>query len=177
MGKLFTKYGIKASGAKIVDTTIGAGTLNQVLSLSPSSSTSWRYYNSSLSSTFVGKQARIVLRYYSGTNYTGDFQIDDLNIGGNSFNFESTTGWQRQSTAGSTVSTYSSILSNLGTVSSGTSGGLWNQYNGTPGSSGTGIAARSGYYMYCETSSPGYSNKYFWLVSPLVDINNTTFNF
>jgi hypothetical protein len=36
-------------------------------------------------SEFIGLNARLVILYQSGASFTGDIQLDDFNIGGNSF--------------------------------------------------------------------------------------------
>jgi len=123
---------------------------------------------------YVGAEdVRLVVRYQSGTSYTGDAQLDDFNIGGNTYDPNSgTLSFQRNSDAGSTNSNYDNVT--WENLADGTTAGKWNRdASGTPsGSTGNTSGNTGAYYFYAETSSPGFSNKYFWLRSPEVTITS-----
>jgi hypothetical protein len=115
-----------------------------------------------------------VFKYRTGSSFTGDFQLDDMEFthSGGTVDMDpdlkrtaSTDNWQRWN-AGPPATYNTSFFSNV-TVSSSASGG-WNYDAGGTGSSGTGNPTDSdgsttGYYIYAETSSPNYPQKYMWL--------------
>jgi len=85
------------------------------LGLSPVLDTRTGQYSSSayeqvnLSSAFtpyVGSTGRLVFQYTSGSSFTGDIQIDDINIGSsNNYSFEATGQSFETTTDGSTDTT------------------------------------------------------------------------
>jgi hypothetical protein len=143
---------------------------------------------------FKGKDVRAVFHYVSGSNYTGDFQLDNImmpyygsmfigmnptwtsmntGFGGSTFgagqlnpDFTSNGNWETNTNNSSsyTTTTFGSIGTSTGAY------GRWvGRSNGTP-SGGTGLTSSpfSGMHVYAETSSngSGYPSKNFWLRSP-----------
>lgn len=162
------------------------------------SSSSWQTVSIDVSS-FKGKTVRFVFHYVSGTNYTGDLQVDNLTFpryytlsdtGGyfqgwgttnNTFGVSSFTSVSQTNNGGNwqttTTDTSSYVGASWSTVAVGTTALRWNGRTGGTPSSSTGLSSGfggSGYYVYAETSSPGYSNKNFWLRSGTHDIPNYT---
>lgn len=145
-------------------------------------------------SAFKGKTVRAVFHYVSGSNYTGDFQLDNImmpyygamfvgmsptwlsmntGFGSGSFSalqlksdFTSNGNWETNTSDSSsyTATTFGSI----GTSTSGW--GRWvGRSQGTPsGSTGLTSSPFSGMHVYAETSvnGSGYPSKNFWLRSP-----------
>lgn len=144
---------------------------------------------------YKGKTVRFIFHYVSGTSYTGDIQIDQVSFptyfmfgntamwagttntfGSSSFtSISSGTGGGNWQTTTSDTSSY--IGASFGTVTTTTSALRWNGRSGGTPSSGTGLSSGyggSGFYVYAETSSSGYSNKNFWLRSGTHAIGNQT---
>ncbi len=144
-------------------------------------------------SAFKGKTVRAVFHYVSGSNYTGDVQLDMISMPWYGSFFGSPTQWQTMST-GFGGSTFSALQLNpdftsngnwetntsdsssyaattFGSIGTSTSAyGRWvGRSNGTP-SGGTGLTSSpfNGMHVYAETSSQGggYPSKNFWLRSP-----------
>lgn len=143
---------------------------------------------------FKGKDVRAVFHYVSGSNYTGDFQLDNImmpyygsmfvgmtpmwismntGFGGSTFSagqlnpdFTSNGNWETNTNNSSsyTTTTFGSIGTSTGAY------GRWvGRSNGTPsGSTGLTSSPFSGMHVYAETSSngSGYPSKNFWLRSP-----------
>lgn len=153
------------------------------------SSTSWESVSINMSA-FKGMTVRFIFYYVSGTSFTGDLQIDNVQFpkyftyaetGGyfqgwsysnNSFGTSSFTYASSGSGAGNWQTTTTDTSDYAGaswsTVTAGTTALRWNGRTGGTPSSSTGLSSGfggSGYYVYAETSSPGYSNKNFWLRS------------
>lgn len=134
-------------------------------------------------SAYYGKTFRIVFKYVSGTNYTGDIQLDNIRatVPGGTYiaSFESNSGeyWQTTTVNSTDTIAYNDLI--WSSLVGGNTANRWNvDANGT-GSGGTGLSfASSGtYYVFAETSSPGYPNKVFWLRSPeLTAPSSGTFN-
>lgn len=142
---------------------------------------------------FKGKTVRAVFHYVSGTNFRGDFQLDNIampwygnffgsgnqwqimntGFGGSSFNagqlnpdFTSNGNWETNTNNSSSHST--TTFGSIGTYT-GAYGRWVGRSNGTPsGSTGLTSSPFSGMHVYTETSSngSGYPNKNFWLRSP-----------
>lgn len=143
---------------------------------------------------FKGKDVRAVFHYVSGSNYTGDFQLDNImmpwygsmflgmtptwtsmntGFGGNTFSamqlnpdFTSNGNWETNTNNSSSYTT-----TTFGSIGTSTSAyGRWvGRSNGTPsGSTGLTSAPFSGMHVYAETSvsGSGYPSKNFWLRSP-----------
>lgn len=121
-------------------------------------------------SAYYGQVCRLVFKYVSGSDYTGDIQIDNVRISRSAitttYSFENNAeGWET-TVSGSSTTEYHNL--NWTTLATGTQAVRWNMDTaGTP-SSGTGLttATAGSYYVYAETSSPGYPNQTFWLRSP-----------
>lgn len=144
---------------------------------------------------YKGKTVRFIFHYVSGTSYTGDIQIDQVSFPTyfmfgntamwagttNTFGTSSFTSISSGSGGGNwqttTSDTSSYIGASFGTVTTTTSALRWNGRSGGTPSSGTGLSSGyggSGFYVYAETSSSGYSNKNFWLRSGTHAIGNQT---
>lgn len=133
-------------------------------------------------SSYIGKTVRVVFVHQvasSGTTYRADLQLDEINLNGTLYSFETTgdlSGWQT-STSGS-YSTYSSVVwYNLGT---GTTGERWNRDSGGTSSSLTGLTSggdNTSFYLYTESSSPTALNDRFWLQTPEVELTTGTLTF
>ena len=124
--------------------------------------------------TGAAGDGKIYWVYRSGTSYTGDIAIDKIRImskGTSTELFEfsplNSSAYQLQTTTNypTTIHTPSSTFS---LIAQSTSAGRWNYDSGGTPSSSTGPSNDSpndsdAFYVYAETTSPGYSNKYFTL--------------
>ena len=124
-------------------------------------------------SEYLGATARLVFRSVSTTNYTSDFQLDDITFDGNSYTFEADSeSWQRNVTRN--VSTYGAVTWETIPYGDGgtTNAGDWVRWTGNTPSGSTGdIGAHGGsYYIYYEasTNAAGYPYVYAWVRSPEV---------
>lgn len=127
-------------------------------------------------SAYAGETIRIVFYYTNGANdFTGDLQLDDINLDGNSYSFENTGhSWQTTTTD---TSAYTSA--SWSTLSTGTTAGRWNVDQGGTPSNNTGRtdADAGSWYVYAETSSPANQNGYgFWLRSPELTLSGSPGN-
>ena len=159
---------------------------SRLISIPAQNNSTWTQRTADISA-YIGKQARIVVLYQSGTSFRGDIQLDDFNIGGNSFtDFSSSQGFETnasldnsQISSGnldSIASEYPASWEAVGTSTSA-SGKFVRDSGGTP-SSGTGNTSGNtgSFYLYAETSGSG-SNNDIWLRSPEVTVNNGTLEF
>ena len=130
-------------------------------------------------SSYGGATVRFVMYYQTTNSFTADLQLDDVNIDGTLYTFESgSEGWETttvdQESSGVinpyTSASFSSVPTGAGTL-------RWNRDSGGTGSSGTGLTidhtlgTTAGYYLYAETSVThpfGY-----WLRSPEVTLSNS----
>lgn len=147
------------------------------------------YEQVNLSSAFapyVGSTGRLVFQYTSGSSFTGDIQIDDINIGSsNNYSFEATGQGFETTINGSTDATYTDTfyqgLSFTSVLTSGIASGRWNRDLGgtSSGSTGLAFADAGSYYLYVEVTgtSLGYPNKVTWLRSPEVTLDTATLNY
>ena len=122
-------------------------------------------------SAYAGATVRVVFKYLSGSSFTGDIQLDLINIDGSSYSFENTgEGFE---TSLVQESSYGAV--GWSSLSTGTSAGRWNVGSGGTVSAGTGRtdAASGSYYVYAETSSTGYPSKDFWLRSPQITLGSS----
>jgi len=130
---------------------------------------------------YAGSSSRIVCFYTSGSSFRGDAQIGWARLGGTTWTFEiDADGWET-TTANSSTLTYSTAV--WANIANGTVVNRWNRDSGGTGSSGTGLSGTSAiygngspgtWYLYAETSSPGYSNKDFLARSPVVTVSSNT---
>jgi len=145
------------------------------------------YEQVNLSSAFapyVGSTGRLVFQYTSGSSFTGDIQVDDINIGSsNNYSFEATGQSFETTTDGSTDTTRDDTfyqgLSFTSVLTSGIASNRWNRDLGgtSSGSTGLAFADAGSYYLYVETTSPGFPYKVTWLRSPEVTLDTATLNF
>tara|TARA_E500000318_G_scaffold1875_1_gene2534 strand:- start:880 stop:1761 length:882 start_codon:yes stop_codon:yes gene_type:complete len=144
-------------------------------------------------SAFKGKTVRAVFHYVSGSNYTGDVQLDLISMPWYGSFLGSAIQWQTLSTGfgGSTFSagqlnpdftlngnwetntndSSSYTTTTFGSIGTSTSAyGRWVGRSGGTPSGGTGLTSSpfNGMHVYAETSSngSGFPSKNFWLRSP-----------
>lgn len=123
-------------------------------------------------SSYGGDTGRVVFKFVTGNDFTGDFQLDDIELdhSGGTADLDpdlrrsnSIDNWQQSKSS----ATYSSASFSTVLVSTSTSY-FWNyDAAGTP-SSGTGNTVDSdgssvGYYLYVEASSPNFPSITGWL--------------
>ena len=125
----------------------------------------WRTRSNIDISEYLGATVRPVFHYYSGSSFRGDIQIDNIQIGGYTYSFESSLqSFQCDNSSNSANYTSVSWVS----LATGTLLGRWNRDSGGTPSSNTGMtsAANGTYYVYAETSGSGSPGKNFWLRGP-----------
>jgi hypothetical protein len=125
-------------------------------------------------SAYAGATVRLVFNYTNGpgNTFTGDIQLDLINLDGNSYSFENVGHSFETSASGE--STYAGVSWQYLAV--GTANARWNVDAGGTGSTGTGRtdAADGTYYVYAETSSPANVTGYnFWLRSPQITLGSS----
>ena len=125
-------------------------------------------------SAYAGATVRLVFHYTNGSSYTGDIQLDQINLDGTTYTFESTT--ESFETNGGNESTYNTVTW-YQVITTYSAPGRWSRdSDGTP-SGGTGLttgAAGTSWYLYAETSSPANVTGYnFWLRSPQVTLSGS----
>ena len=159
---------------------------SRLISIPAQNDATWTQRTADISA-YIGKQARIVVLYQSGSSFTGDIQLDDFNIGGNSFtDFSSSQGFETNASVDNSQissgnldsidSEYPASWEAVGTSTSA-SGKFVRDSGGTPSSNTGNTSGNTGsFYLYAETSSGG-SNNDIWLRSPEVTINNGTLEF
>lgn len=167
-------YGYSDGSTEPPNNSVPLGLTSPIHSENLSSSNNYSLRSHTISSDYVGYYVRVVWEYTngtSGTSFRGDFQLDDMNLFGTSFDPEDgiSSGWQ---TSTNNTSSFDSVsFTNLAT---GTSGGRWNRDDfGTP-SSGTGIAGGNtgNNYYYAETSGSSTNGHKYWLRSPEITITS-----
>ena len=129
----------------------------------------WRQRTINISA-YAGATVRLVFHYVSGSSFTGDIQLDAINLDGNAYSFESNAHSFETSASGE--SSYGSVSwQNLATAETA---GRWNKDSGGTGSSGTARtdAADGSFYVFAETTSPGSPSYNFWLRSPQITLSN-----
>lgn len=165
--------------------TYGAGTPNFSLGLTSSLfsvsgySAVWTQRTVDLSA-YVGSTVRLIFAHQTratGTTYRADLQLDEINVNGSTYTFETAgdlTGWQ---TSTSSQSTYTSV--SWSSVTTGTSGTQWLRDSGGTTSTSTGLTTggdNTSFYLYTESS--GSSNgDYYWLRSPEITLTSGTLTF
>lgn len=133
-------------------------------------------------SQFITNSCQVIIHYTSGTSFTGDAQIAEVNLGSTTWDFETSgDGWVT-TTVNSNTLTKDNYTTNgsTATIVNGTIANRWNRDANGTGSSNTGVSTTTGqngsWYIYAETSSNGYSNKDFICASPTITVDNSTFN-
>ena len=130
-------------------------------------------------SSYGGATVRFVMYYQTTNSFTADLQLDDVNIDGTLYTFESgEEGWETTTTdqeVNGVITPYTSAsFSSVVTISSGT---RWNRDNGGTPSSSTGLTTdhtlgtTAGYYLYVETSVTHPAG--YWLRSPEVTLSGS----
>lgn len=125
-------------------------------------------------SGYPGATVRLVFRYQNGSSFTGDIQLDQIDLDGNVYSFENQTHSFETSSADDSA-TYAGVnWSNL-TVTENLDGYWQVDQNGTPSNNtGRTDAADGNYYVYAETSAPADQAGYnFWLRSPEIVLGST----
>lgn len=165
----------------IVETVLGNSSPTSTLSSSllTISGTSAQYTQRTVNiSSFAGKLVRPVFKYVNtGGGFGADIQLDDIQLEGTTFGFETDEGFQ--TSAADNETQFSNVT--WASVTESTTAGRWNRITGsTPSSNTGGLGANSGSYsVYAESSSPANASNYVtWLRGPVVALgNNPTFTF
>jgi hypothetical protein len=147
---------------------VSVGLSPSLLTLSGESA-SWSLHTINVAA-YAGRTVRLVLHYVSGSSFTGDIQIDDANLDGTAYDFEAADGWQVSTNQSST---YAGAA--WSTLAIGTTAGQFNLDTGTTPSTGTGdLGAHGGsYFMYAETTDPGFPSVDYWARSPEVVLDSS----
>jgi hypothetical protein len=149
----------------------------------------WQTYSLSWNA-YAGQKGRILFVYRNGTagtSYQGDWQLDDINLDGNSYSFESNSqDWITSTDQTNTVQYRTSSTNwkfqyyknNYLTIPTGTTSGRWNRDSGGTPSSGTGLttADDGSYYIYAETSGTSTSGFHYTCASPLIQLSSNPGN-
>lgn len=163
------------------------GVSSRLVSVPAQNSAVWTQRTADITN-YIGLKARLLVLYQSGTSFTGDVQLDDFNIGGNSFDPETGANGFQVPTVIDNSKIASGNLDNIQSdydaitwtgIGSSTSayGFFVRDPSGTPsGSTGLTSGNTGSYYFYAETSSSG-SNNDIWLLSPEVTIKNDELSF
>lgn len=150
--------------------------------ISGNQGTSWltKTYDAS---PYISNTCRLIFHYTSGTSFTGDAQIAEVNIGSTSYTFETNSEGWRTTTANSTIITKDNYLTSTGqtvSVANGTVSNRWSRDIGGTASGSTAIPftdpGGGSWYLYTETSGNGSSFKDFICDSPTFVVDNATFN-
>ena len=118
-------------------------------------------------SAYAGKTVKVVFHYVqsdSGVTYFGDIQLDDINIDGTNYSFESSapTGWETSVAYGDgnvVAGTYEDISSyddaDFQPLETDVHQGRWNRDEGGTSSTDTGLTTGNtgDYYLYAECSA------------------------
>ena len=133
-------------------------------------------------SPFVTNSCQVIIHYTSGTSFTGDAQIAEVNLGSTTWDFEvGSQGWVTTTVNSGTLTKDNYLTSgSVNPIINGTTSNRWNRDANGTGSSNTGVSTSVGqngsWYIYAETSSNGYQNKDFICASPIITVDNATFN-
>lgn len=150
---------------------------------SSSSYSTHTYPSSGSLSAYAGQKGRILFVYQNGlsnTFYQGDWQLDDIELDGNSYSFESNAQDWITSTNQTNSIGYQSDLwkfqyykSQYSTIGTGTTAGRWNRDSGGTPSGSTGLTTGydGSFYIYAETSSGGNGHVYT-CASPLIQLSS-----
>jgi len=124
--------------------------------------------------SLIGATGHIFFRFESGTSFRSDAQLKRLIYnGGLVFKSFSTSGVNGIQTTSLTTNTAYNHSSTWIQIANATTAGRWNQRNGTPPSSGTGVSADGLYY---ESSGAG-SNKDVYLRFPEITFSSNTMTY
>ena len=130
-------------------------------------------------SSYGGATVRFVMYYQTTTSFRADLQLDDINIDGTLYTFESgVDGWETTTAdqeSGGVITPYTSA--SFSTVATSSFGTKWNRDAGGTPSGSTGLTTdhtlgtTSGYYLYVETSVTHPCG--YWLRSPEVTLSGS----
>lgn len=130
-------------------------------------------------SSYGGATVRLVMYYQTTTSYTADLQLDDINIDGTLYTFESgVDGWETTTIDqenGGVITSYTSA--SFSPVATSSTTYRWNRDAGGTPSSSTGLTTdhtlgtTSGFYLYAETSVTHPCG--YWLRSPEVTLSGS----
>jgi len=163
------------------------GVSSRLISVPAQNSAAWTQRTADITD-YIGYKARLLILYQSGTSFTGDIQLDDFSIGGNTFDPETgVNGFEKQTVVDNSkissgnldnIQTDYNAISWTGIGSSTSAFGFFVRDGfGTPsGSTGLTSGNTGSYYFYAETSSVG-SNNDIWLRSPELTILNNSLSF
>ena len=125
-------------------------------------------------SAHAGRKVKLIFHYESGSDFKGDIQIDNIQIDGLTYSFESSTESFETTATDTPISNYENATwSNLGTATTSNSdNGKWNRNSGGTRSSNTGRtdADDGSYYVYAEVTQSFDSN--FLLRSPEITLGS-----
>jgi hypothetical protein len=151
----------------VVDGTTGAEIYTLHSWTGSNASNLW--FNVSTNSYTAAPGHRILFKQLTGSDWYSDWQIDNVDINGTTYNFNvDATGWLSPTSTGTSISTVAFAAAVQVQTSTSTGHGRWNRLdtNSTP-SSGTGSSTTyDQYYLYSEGSS--YYTQYKWLYSPII---------
>ncbi len=179
-GLLYTKHSdgsiVTLSGSAAGDAPAGGGGTYLLRTLLGSTA-AWESITDDIS-TYVsaGSNVRIAFQYKSGASYTGDVQIDSVQIP-NDFihNFDGSAESYEVATATSSDVPYDSVAAWSPIATSGSTTGIFNRDSGGTPSGNTGLttASSGSWYIYAETSATGigYPNMYFWVRTPAITLS------
>lgn len=72
------------------------GVSSRLISVPAQNSAAWTQRTADITD-YIGYKARLLILYQSGTSFTGDIQLDDFSIGGNTFDPETgVNGFEKQ---------------------------------------------------------------------------------
>jgi len=157
-----------------------AGFYEDLLNIPAQNSNAWTQYAVDISA-YKLVNIKLVFEYVkTASGFTGDIQIDNIQIGATTYSFETATdGFESNISLSGNGVEY--VNASFLAVTTGGLTGKWSRDSNGTGSSNTGRgdAADGSYYLYVETSSGGQNvGNRTWLRSPTISNNNEdTFTF
>jgi hypothetical protein len=123
-------------------------------------------------SGYAGATVRLVFHYINTANFTGDIQLDQIDLDGNVYSFENVTHGFETSSADDQA-TYNTVTWSAVTVVENSAGNWQVDAGGTPSANtGRTDAADGTFYVYAETSAPANVAGYdIWLRSPQITLS------
>ena len=154
--------------------SIDLGLSDVLISIPAQNNATWTEYTADINK-YINHTVRIVVLSKTNGNYTGDNQIDDINVGGNSYDPENgTESFQRNSALANGTTEYATV--SWESLATSETQGKWNRdYNGTPSSNTGNVAGHTGdYYFYTEVSNYYTTDYRYWLRGPECTVSNGT---
>jgi hypothetical protein len=170
--------GVESAASNTVSVTPAAivipiGLSPALISIAAQNNATWTQYTADISN-YIGKTVRFVIKSEANGAYTGDNQIDDISVGGNTYNPEDGTNSFQRANSTSTTLEYTGVT--WENLADGTTGGRWNRdSDGTPSSNTGNTAGYTGtYYYYTEVTSNYNTGLRYWLRGPECTVSNGT---